>query len=392
MRKIIITLAAVVGLSYLHAQNSISQVLELIEQNNTTLKTLQKDVEAQKLGNKTDIFLPGPEVEFNYLWGNPSQMGKRKDFGVSQSFDWSALSGIKRNLADKQNALVELQYKAERQTVLLQAQQLCLDLIYYNALHLQLEERLEHARTIAEIYEKRLKRGESNILELNKAKLNLSTLEGEMARIETEQNTLLYSLKQLNGGHDVALNEVSYDTELLPASFENWYHEAEQKNPVLGYVKQQIEVSKQEVRLNKSMNLPQLSAGYMSEKTMGERFHGVTLGVSIPLWANKNKVKQAKASVQAAQMKETEVKQMFYNQLQSLFNRAEHLQQTAARYRQSLASFNSMELLRKALDAGQISLLDYMVEMSLYYDNINETLAAERDCAKAKAELRAVEL
>ena len=46
----------------------------------------------------------------------------------------------------------------------------------------------------------------------------------------------------------------------------------------------------------------------------------------------------------------------------------------------------------KALDVGEISLLNYIVEIGLYYDTVNQTLAAERDFEKALADLSAVEL
>ena len=45
-----------------------------------------------------------------------------------------------------------------------------------------------------------------------------------------------------------------------------------------------------------------------------------------------------------------------------------------------------------ALDVGEISLLNYLVERGLYYDTVNQTLAAERDFEKALAVLSAVEL
>lgn len=380
-----------VGLQ-ISAQNSIDRILASIEQNNSTLKTLREEVKAQQLGNRTGIFLPGPEAEFNYLWGNPSEIKNRTDFRVSQSFDVATLSGMKSRMAEKQNVLADLQYKADRQNILLQAKQFCIDLIYYNALYKELKIRLGHAQTIADAYQEKLKRGDANILESNKAKLNLSSAKGEMARVEVERQTLLNNLKQLNGGMDIVMESEDYQTVLLPASFDEWYQSAEQKNPLLGYVKQQIEVGKQEIRLKRAMNLPQFTAGFMSEKTLGQKYQGVSVGIAIPLWSNKNKVKQAKANIRAAEMRQMETKQYFYDQLQSLFLRAEGFRQAAMDYRQSLVSLNSTTLLSKALQAGEISLLDYMVEIGLYYDTVNQALAAERDFEKAKAELYAVEL
>ena len=72
----------------LFAQNDIKTILIEIEQNNTTLSAYKNLNEAQKLENNTNIFLENPEVGFNYLWGDPSAIGNRQDFSVSQSFDF----------------------------------------------------------------------------------------------------------------------------------------------------------------------------------------------------------------------------------------------------------------------------------------------------------------
>jgi hypothetical protein len=65
---------------------------------------------------------------------------------------------------------------------------------------------------------------------------------------------------------------------------------------------------------------------------------------------------------------------------------------TAEKYRQSLAAVNNTDLLKKALDTGEISLLDYILEIGLYYNTVIQTLETERNYQKAFAELSAVEL
>jgi outer membrane protein TolC len=376
----------------LNAQNNINRVLSSIEENNTTLKALREQAEADKLQNKTGIFLDNPEVGFNYLWGSPTDIGNRTDFSVSQTFDIPTITGMKSRLANGRNNLVEWQYKADRMNILLEAKQYCIELIYYNSLLKELYLRLEHAETIAKGYKDRMDRGDVSILEYNKVNLNLSTIQGEISRMEVERDALLAQLKRLNGGIDVVFNDADYGSRELPLNFNDWYVQAEDKNPVLAYMRNEIEVSQKQVSLSKAMNLPKFTAGYMSEKVVGQRYQGVSLGISIPLWSNKNQVKQAKASVAAAQSREADTKQQFFSQLQIQYSKAMGLKTTADKYRKSLANVNNTILLKKALDAGEISLLDYMVEMGLYYDNVNQTLAAERDYQLAFAELAAVEL
>ena len=130
----------------------------------------------------------------------------------------------------------------------------------------------------------------------------------------------------------------------------------------------------------------------MREDIVGEKFQGLTFGISIPLWENNNRVKKARAQVVAGEMKQAEVKQQFYYKIRTLFQQAAGLKATADIYSNTLSASNNSYLLKKAFDAGQISILNYVIEIGLYYDTVNQTLEAERDYMKALAELSAYEL
>lgn len=392
MKKIILTLIAIVATSSLFAQNSIDELLNTIEQNNTTLKALRESADAQKLGQRTGLSLPDPEIGFNYLWGNPSTIGKRQDLSIKQSFDFPTITGLKRKVADQQNKLVDWQYKADRMSLLLEAKNYDLDWIYYNSLVDELTLRLAHAEAIAVGQKERLKSGEGNILEYNNAQLNLSNVKGEISRIETERNNALSQLTRLNGGKVPSFNPSRFEAIDMPIDFLQWYSIAEEKNPILSYVKQEVELSKKQVSLSRSMGLPTLSTGYMSEKVVGQRYQGISIGISIPLWSNKNRVKQAKSAVRAAESRKIDTKQQFFIQLQTLYSRTLGLKKVAETYRTSLKNANNSTLLKQALDSGQISMLDYIVEVGLYYNTIDQALKAELDYQKAFAELSAVEL
>jgi len=374
------------------AQNGYKTVLQQIETNNTTLAALRQQTEADKLGNRTGLTPANPEVEFNYLWGNPSVIGNRYDISVRQTFDFPTAYAHRNKIAGLQNENAELLYKAERLNVLLSAKKTCIELVYYNALAKEYAVRLQNAERIANVYKTKLEKGEANILEYNKAQLNLATVQTEIAQIETEQTALLSELKRLNGGKEIVFSENQYSVKMLPANFEEWYTTAESKSPVLQYVSTQIEIGKQEVRLQQALWLPKFSAGYMSEKVVGQHFQGVTVGMSIPLWENKNRVKQAKMQTQAAEAIFEDSKVQFFNRLQTLYQKAAALQQNAQKVRQSLTDNNNEPLLKKALDAGEISLLNYLLEIEFYYNTVNKVLETERDFELAVAELEMVEL
>lgn len=388
MRKSIIIIISIFAFSTnLFAQTYIERILSEVEKNNTTLQALQKSVDAQKIGNKTGIYLQNPEVEFNYLWGNPSAIGNRTDISISQTFDFPSAYKYKNRISDGKNEQTELEYQKQKKELLLQTRLICNRLVYQNALKTELQERFNQAESISQAYQSKFDAGETNILELNKAGLNRLNVGKELESTEVERNYLLSELKQLNGGIPIDFADAEFPSVQIPLDFEQWYSDAERKNPVLSWLKKEVEISANREKLNRAMSLPKLNTGYMSEKTAAEHFQGVTVGLSIPLWENKNTVKYAEAQTLALQSMVTDNQLRFYHQLKTLHAKAVDLQKNVTDYRNKLQTFNNSGLLKKALDGGEISLIDYLLELSIYFESKTKVLEMETELHNTLAEL-----
>lgn len=209
----------------------------------------------------------------------------------------------------------------------------------------------------------------------------------ELESIEIERITLLSELTCLNGEIFIDFTDSQFQSPVIPADFEQWYVSAEQNNPVSIWIEKEMEISKKQEKLNRAMSLPKLQTGFMSEKIIGEQFQGITIGLSIPLWENKNTVKFAKANTIALESIITDNKIQLNNYLKSLHTKAISLKQNADDYRLNLRLFDNSELLKKALDKGEITLIDYMLELSIYYESVNKLLELERGLNKTLAEL-----
>jgi len=374
------------------AQTSTETILRQIEANNPQLKAAAAEADAEKIENRSRALLENPEFEFNYLWGADG-IGNRRDFRVTQAFDVATLTGMKSRQVAGQNEMSTLKYKSERLNVLLEAKQACIDLIYYNALKAELSTHLEQAQTLVTSFEKRLKAGGANVLDLNKAKVHLTTVRGQISQVEVERQTLMATLKSLNGGQDVALEDCDYGlAENLPADFDSWYESASQKNPVLEYVRQEVTLGQKQLSIDKTAWVPELTVGYMSELTTADKFRGVTVGVNIPLWSNANKVKQSRAKIAAAESRKVAAEQQFYFDLLAQYNRAASLKANSELMRASLSETDSRDYLLTAQSKGEISMIEYLVETDQYYEALEQTLTAERDYHQALAQLNAVEL
>lgn len=373
------------------AQENAGTVLSQIEKNNTALQALRKRTEADQYGYKAERALEAPEVGFDYLWSSPADVGTRKDISVTQSIDVAALAGARGKLADSRTELSAIQYNIERQKILLEAKQLYIKIVYCNAVNAELSSRIARSEQIEAAYRDMQARGETDMIEVNKAHLAYLSQKNALSRNMVERESLLSELQGLNGGEPVEVNASVISTdEVLPADFGAWYAEASQQIPELAYMKKNVDVNAAEARTAKMANYPSLTAGYMAELVKGSNFRGLTLGLSIPIWSVRSKVRQANASCEAAKLEERDAVTKTYNSFKALYDRAKGLQEISAELSSSLAvSTEAMVLMEHKLKAGDISLIDNIMELSLYYSLADEVLATSCDYALALAELYA---
>lgn len=371
----------------LSAQNNIDKILFELEKNNTTLSSLRKNADAEKIGNKTGIYLQNPAFEFNYLWVNPASINNRMDISIKQSFDFPTSYRYRNQISSIKNEQIDLEYQKQRKELLLESRLICYDLIYTNALKSELSKWINGAQSIAGSYKAKFDIGETNILEYNKAQLNLLNLTKEMESLEIERNSLLGELTRLNGGNFIDFVDSVFQTTSILVDFDQWYSQAEQNNPRLNWLKKEIDIRQKQISLDKALSLPKLYAGYISERTIGQDFQGVTIGLSIPFWEHKNSVKYSKAKVIAFEEIAIDNKMQLFGHLKVLHTKTIGLQNNYIDFRLKLQSFDNSELLKKALDKGEISLINYIVELSIFYESAKKLLELERDLNKTMAEL-----
>lgn len=390
MKKIIISIIMLLTVEAAFSQ-TYEQVMSAIEQNNTTLKSLRAQADAQKLECRKDIHLDNPEVEFGYLWGSPADIGNRVDLNVTQSFDFPTTYYFKRKIAEGQGAQADLEFSVQRRKVLLEAAEQWTNLVYFNKLDKEYAFQLENAESLMAAYQRMFDAGEVGILELNKAKLNLLTVRKDYENNQIERTAALAELVRLNGGNAVVVSDVDYPAYVIPSEFSTWYASVENANPMLQSIELQQEINRYQVQLSKSLWAPKFTVGYNSERVLGTTLQGVGVGLSLPLWQNRYAVKSAKAELLALQSAEVDAKSHYASTMKIKYEQAVSLQKLYADYQEIFATVNSDALLTKALENGQITLIEYLMERSVYREALRQALESERDMHLAICELRAYE-
>lgn len=385
--KIHIIILTLFCASNLAAQNSIESILQSVEQNNKTLQANTQLTRSKKLEAATGNTLPDPTVSYERKWGKPASIGKTGELSVSQTFDFpsvyiykSQLSNLKSNLYDRQGEIM-------RQQVLLQAKNVCIDLVSLFQQQKMLDLRLKNVERLSALYKKRLASGDANILEANKIDLELYNVKTQMRLLQTERTNKLKELQALNGNIPIENNLMDYTPTTLPENFETYSQEAIAADPELHTLESEREIAQKNISLSKSSWFPKFEIGYLREVETGSKYNGISFGVSIPLYENRNKIKQAKALSGYAQMQIESTRLQSRAALQQLYDQAESLKTSMQEYNKLLQSQKTLSLLNKALESGQLSMIEYFVEANQVYESMQNYLQLENQYQQIIAQM-----
>lgn len=369
-----------------HSQD-LGSVLKIVEQNNTALKALRAGKDAEKAEARTGLAPDEPELGLAYLWGTPREQGNRVDISLTQSFDFPTAYLYRSRIAAGKATVAEYEYSAGRSEILLQAEKTYIEIAFKKAALVNLERRLRSAETIMDVWQKKFDSGSATSLELDKAKLNLYSATKDYEIVLAEKESCEAELKHLAGGTDCTVEDDGCASVLLPEDFDTWFSQACSVNPALKALEAEVCNSANGVRLAMAESLPKFSVGYESERIAGTTLQGIGGGISIPLWSRKGTVKAARARSEALKASYEEELDHFSSSLRRLYDEARSLSRTASDYRSRVSSLSSPELLDKALESGEISLSEYVLEQTIWFDALSDALTTEMDCRLLVAEL-----
>lgn len=370
------------------AQNSfLDSILLQVERNNLELKAFSEYQEGHRLQLKSSNNLPDPQFGVYYLPFGEHSTGDYSEFQLSQSIEFPTVYGVRSKLIDLQSAELDLNYRAKRQEVLFETKELCLRLIY-----LQKQRETEILRTqkaeqvfeqVKELYDK----DQVGILELNKGKVQWMLEQFKVKQREAEIRNGLTELANLNGGNKIDFSISEYGASKTVLSKDTIWRDKLYADPALLQPKQQELIAEQFLSLANQHNLPNLTAGYNSQGVAGERFSGIYAGVSIPLWSNRYKVQSARSNQAFQQSYTARIQLEVQTSFEKEFNDYHIMLSKYQEYEKTLSGLNSDELLFQAYRLGELSFLEYYMELQFYRNAYDALLKMEYELYKSQNQL-----
>ena len=363
----------------LNAQNSIDNILIEVGKNNKAIQSNKQYWEAQKVKYKSGLNPSNPKVEYEFLSGSPATAGNQTDIFIIQELDFPTAYIKKNQVANEQIGKIEFEEKRYKQKVLLVTKQLCIDLVYLNKKQAELDKRLELAEKLYIDFKSKFENGDANSIEVSKANLLLINLRNESRLNTSNINQNYQKLVELNGGNDIDYSDLNYPVSAELPDFKLLEEEIERNDPLLNSYKQDKEIVQRKIELNRAMTFPKLEGGYHSQKILGQSFQGVHIGITIPLWEGKNSVKHQKEQLTFTEFLIDDHSTEHYYEIKQLYDKVQSLKLTLKEYEGVLNSLSDNTLINKSFELGELSSIDYFMELNYFYDMFDDYLSLEKE-------------
>ena len=173
--------------------------------------------------------------------------------------------------------------------------------------------------------------------------------------------------------------------DFLP--IETYIMQYRELDPENNYYKKMHEAYKIENSVSKMGWIPKFAVGYKYSNEIGDGFNGITIGASIPLFSNRKKTKAAKAQEIASAYTSQSIENTSVTNIKTKFAKAVSLKEQIETYRTAFNFADNQDLLTKALESRQISLLDYIQELVYFLNMENKILDIEHEYYTTMADL-----
>lgn len=364
----------------------LTSILTSIETNNTQLRSLRQQGIATISGLESDITIGETSVEYSPFVQRGAKGLGSSELIVSQEFELPASYKARQHSVELQQNVLDQEYLLLRRDILLEACKLWCDLATARENAILIDNRLATADTLLSICNRRMEGGNATIMEENRIKVDRMELATQRVQNEGELSRIILELERLGADHNllVATNGTA-DTAEAMRSLSHLL--GSEPTSELSVALANLQSVKQEVKLSEQSWWPKLTMGYRRNTEYGERANnGVLLGVSVPLFTKKKKMKAAQMRELASEQEIENVKHQMESRHQLLEAEARNLHALLQTYDISLLEKSLSDLMR-AVSAGVLTINDYYTEADRLYSTLQSKLTTQNAYNKALIEL-----
>lgn len=358
--------------------SDFDDVLNTVMSNNLSIKYAVADNAASLEELKAENTLEAPEFSYENLWGAKG-IGDKRNFSISQSFDWPGVYAARSEAIRKSETAMQYLRESAVLDTRMEIRTTLIDIINVRQRIATTQKICDALAKMSEYYKKAVAEGNETRLDYNKAVIEHINSVRELKSLKSEQSLLLASLKALNGGKDVDSLAEKLGYRYPRVKLESLRPDREtlrMKDPAVAASRAALDAQKSLVKVEKRSLLPGFSVSYLHEWEMGDNFNGFSVSITLPFLTQRRKAKAAQMRLDAQSFEQEMNLIKIASELEGEYQTAYDLRELLREYRGVMDDDSNFELLKKALDAGQINFLTYMQELNYF-------LTARRDFLEA---------
>lgn len=351
-------------------------IISEIITNNPTLAADKASQRAEVISRVAENRLEATEVGFGYKWPDRKGEAFKLDLEITQAFDWPGAYGARRRAARRAEAATGARIRATERGLELEARTRLLELVDANRRCAMLGRIVANLDSLHETMHGMLEAGAITELDHRKVALEEVAMKQQLAEAESSRAQTLTAIAALNGGSLPAgvaeLDEYPAE-ELLP--LESYLTGAA---PEVEAYRAEAETKVLDAKAERMALYPGFSIGYAFAREEFINFHGFTLGLRLPGYSAKPKADAARWEARALELQAEQAEQQRRADITADHSAAQIKQKLLEDYRYAFGS-DYTRLLRRSLDGGQISYIEYFSELNFYLaarlDYLSQALA-----------------
>jgi cobalt-zinc-cadmium resistance protein CzcA len=320
------------------------------------------------------------KTSLGFEYGQLNSFTKDNSINISQSFSFPSVYINQSRLAGAKIRSSELELKGSQVEIATQVRQVYWQLAYLFTRHRLLIYQDSLFTGFTRAAELRAKSGETNRLEMITARSQSLEVKNRLHQISADIGIVSRKFRTLLNSD---LDLIPVDTVLkragkLPSADSLGI----EQNPSLGFMLQQVEVSRREKMLERSRMMPDLSIGYFNQSIQGtqeingiprifgpgDRFTGVQAGIAIPLWIvpYSSKAKAAGLNEKVAATRAEYFQKSLTGEFQSLIDEYKKYLGSVDYYEQQALPEADMIIVQstRSYKAGDMDYLEYILNLN----------------------------
>ncbi len=371
MKFLLTTVLSAIAAFSMAKEMPFPNVIAALDNYNPQIQTARAKIESNQYAMRVERNLDDPTVE--YLLMAPGSANDM-ELVVSQEFAFpTKYARMKKaeKLAYKRDSL---EYEVTRREVIASAYDICAEIVYLNQMLEMDSMRYEMSRVNYEKLKKGLEEGKYNILEANDGQVEMITA---FSNYSNTRRTLSENYLQLN-----ALLGNNTKIQITDKEYPKNLKECSRKCNIMDQlIAVEAEINAAQMKVAKAESHPSLTAGYKMVRS-GETAHGFIVGSSIPIFSAKGKKQVVEAEGTVANLELHQRAAELDASISNELNRLEELVKLTSMYDKDM--FNqSLQLLKKSLESGRITEIEYATMCHTWFDNNKTYLEQVKELNKA---------